>query len=238
MILLRSTLFNLWFFGVTFVMVFPGTLVRILAPPLTLRFAMLWARVVLAGLGPICGIRVAVSGRENLPADGPALIASRHQSAFDTLVWLTLLPACCYVAKRELLRIPLFGGMLQYSGAIVIDRTQGAKTMRDLMSGGARAASEGRQIVIFPEGTRADPGAPLALQPGIAALAARTGLGVIPVATDSGLHWGRRSFRKIPGTIHIVILPKIPDGTPRRELMRVLAERLEFHATLVDNSVG
>ncbi len=238
MILLRSALFNLWFFGVTFVMVFPGALIRMLTPSLTLRFAMLWARVVLAGLGPICGIRIAIAGAENLPTEGAALIASRHQSTFDTLVWLTLVPSCCYVAKLELMRIPLFGGMLKDSGTILIDRSLGAQTMRDLMAGGERAAAEGRQIVIFPEGTRADPGAPLALQPGIAALAARTRLGVIPVATDSGRCWGRRAFRKLPGTIHIVIRQKIQPGTPRRELMRLLAERLELESVAVDNSVG
>ncbi len=237
MILLRSALFNGWFFGVTFVMVFPGAAIRLLAPSYTLAFAMLWARVVLAGLEPICGIRVAVTGREHLPNQGAALIASRHQSTFDTLVWLTLVPRCCYVAKLELMRIPLFGGMLKDSGTILIDRSLGAQTMRDLMAGGERAAGEERQIVIFPEGTRADPGAPLALQPGIAALAARTRLGVIPVATDSGNHWGRRAFRKLPGTIHIVIRPPIPAGTPRRELMRLLAERLELESLSVDNSV-
>lgn len=238
MILIRSALFNIWFFGVTFVLVFPGTLVGFLAPHLVLPFAMIWVRVVLAGLGPICGIRIVVSGREHLPTAGPALIASRHQSAFDTMVWMTLLPRCCYVAKKELLRIPLFGGLLLRCGTILVDRDGGSATVRDLMREGARAVAESRQIVIFPEGTRADPGAPLALLPGIAALARHTRLDVIPVATDSGRHWGRRSFRKLPGTIHIVIRPKIPAGTSREELMRLLVERLELDPAYVDNSVG
>jgi 1-acyl-sn-glycerol-3-phosphate acyltransferase len=90
------------------------------------------------------------------------------------------------------------------------------------------AARAGRQIVIFPEGTRAEPGAVLPLQPGVAALAAQTGLPVIPVVTDSGLHWGRRSFRKQPGTIRIVIRPPLPAGLRRDELMRRLREELSM----------
>ena len=96
---------------------------------------------------------------------------------------------------------------------IAVDRSGGARAMRGLMRDAARAVAERRQIVIFPEGTRAEPGAVLPLQPGIAALAASTGLPVIPVVTDSGRCWGRRAFRKYPGVIHIVLLPPIPCGT-------------------------
>ena len=108
------------------------------------------------------------------------MIASRHQSAFDTFVWLTLVPRCSYVLKRELLRIPLLGPLIPLAGMIAVDRSGGAGALRGLMRDGDRAVREGRQIVIFPEGTRAEPGAILPLQPGIAALAARTRLPVIP----------------------------------------------------------
>ena len=148
------------------------------------------------------GIRLQVSGLEHV-GSGAALIASRHQSAFDTFVWLTLVPRCCYVLKRELLRIPLFGPLLPLSGMIAVDREGGANALRGLMREGVRAAREQRQIVIFPEGTRAEPGSLLPLQPGVAALAARTHLPVIPVVTDSGRCWGRRAFHKRPGTIHV-----------------------------------
>jgi len=160
---------------------------------------------------------------EHIP-NGAALIASRHQSAFDTIVWLTLLPGCCYVLKRELQNIPLFGGLTQSTGMIAVDRQGGASAIRALVKAGDRALREQRQILIFPEGTRSDPGGMLPLQPGIAALAARSGIPVIPVATDSGLYWGRRAFRKVPGTIRIVISPPLPVGLRRDELMRRLAE--------------
>src|SRR5690242_4335046 len=101
MILLRSLLFNVYFFGLTLLLCVPGVIVRFAAPDRALVVPMLWARLVLAGLRVICGIRFEVIGREYLPRDGAALIASRHHSAFDTLVWFTLLPRCCYVIKRE-----------------------------------------------------------------------------------------------------------------------------------------
>ena len=126
------------------------------------------------------------SGLEHAARAVPALIASQHQSAFDTFVWLTLVPRCCYVLKRELLRIPLFGPLMPLAGMIAVDRERRRRALRGLLRDGERAVREGRQIVIFPEGTRAEPGAMLPLQPGVAALAARTGLPVIPVVTDFG----------------------------------------------------
>jgi 1-acyl-sn-glycerol-3-phosphate acyltransferase len=240
LIFTRSLLFNIFFFGATFVMSVAATVVRLLSPARVLPVAMAWARVILWGLRTICGIRVAVIGRENVP-DGAALIASAHQSAFDTLVWLTLVPRCCYVFKEELLRIPLFGQLVVASGMIAINRSSGSLALRAMLKGADRAVREARQIVIFPEGTRAPYGAQLPLQVGVAALASRTGLPVVPVATDSGLHWGRRAFQKFPGTIHIVVRPPLPAALPRDELMGRLAEALHMLSTpgckAVDNSV-
>jgi 1-acyl-sn-glycerol-3-phosphate acyltransferase len=218
MITLRSALFNLMFFLVTFVLTMAATVVRWVAPQHVLGVAMLWARVIVACAHSICGIRVEVTGLERIP-EGAALIASRHQSAFDTFVWMTLLPRCCYVVKQELLRIPLFGKVIIGSGMIAIDRTAGSAALRALLREGDRAVHEARQIVIFPEGTRSEPGNMRGLQPGVAALAARTKLPIIPVATDSGQCWGRRAFRKRPGVIRIMIGEPIPPTLGRHELM-------------------
>jgi 1-acyl-sn-glycerol-3-phosphate acyltransferase len=233
---LRSALFNVFFYAATFLMtVVLATPVRFLSPHRVLDVARLWARLMLWGLRVLCGIRLRVSGLEHL-GRGAALIASRHQSAFDTFVWLTLLPLCCYVLKRELLRIPLFGPLMPLAGMIAVDRGGGATALRGLVREGMRAMREGRQIVIFPEGTRATPGAILPLQPGVAALAAQTQLPVIPAVTDSGLCWGRRAFRKRAGTIHIRLLEPIPAGTGRNQLMLCLAARLRCNP--VENSGG
>lgn len=223
MIVLRSALFNVAFFGLTFLTLWPATLIRFVAPNHVMWVAVRWARLMVACVRVICGIRFEVTGLEHVPP-GAALIASRHQSAFDTIIWLTLLPRCCYVLKRELRSIPLFGALTHAAGMIAVDRKGGASAVRVLVKEGQRAVKEERQIVIFPEGTRSDPETMLALQPGIAALASRTGLPVIPVATDSGLYWGRRSFIKTPGTIRVVIGEPLPVGLRRDELMRRLAE--------------
>lgn len=233
MILLRSSLFNVVFFGLTFLTVLPATLIRFVAPGRVMWVAVLWARMMVASVRLICGIRFEVTGLEHIPP-GAALIASRHQSAFDTIIWLTLLPRCCYVLKRELRSIPLFGALTHAAGMIAVDRKGGASAVRVLVKEGQRAVKEERQIVIFPEGTRSDPETMLALQPGIAALASRTGLPVIPVATDSGLYWGRRSFLKTPGTIRVVIHEPLPVGLRREELMRRLAEGM----TMPDDRKG
>lgn len=231
MILVRSALFNLVFFGVTFILAWPAALVSLVAPQRVLSFINLWARLLVAAARLICGIRLRVVGLENIPR-GAALIASGHQSAFDTFVWFTLLPDCCYVLKQELTKIPLVGALINASGQIPVDREAGAAAIRALLRGGTEALKQGRQVVIFPEGTRSEPGTVGALQPGIAALAARTGLPVIPVATNSGLCWGRKAFIKRPGVITIVIGTPLPPNLPRSDLMSALSDRF---ASLHDN---
>jgi 1-acyl-sn-glycerol-3-phosphate acyltransferase len=221
MILLRSTLFNIVFFVASFFIVVAATVVRLVSPSHVLDMAGLWARTLVLAARVICGIRIEVTGLDNI-APGAALIASRHQSAFDTFVWLTLLPRCCYVLKDQLIRIPLFGKLILASQMIPIKREAGSGAIRTLLREADRAVREQRQIVIFPEGTRSEPGQPGPMQPGILALASRTGLPIIPVATDSGLCWGRRAFRKQPGTIHILIGQPIPPTADRPALGRAL----------------
>jgi 1-acyl-sn-glycerol-3-phosphate acyltransferase len=240
-ILLRSAAFNAWFFGISLLITIPGTVLALVAPDRMLALARLWARLVLFGLSHICRIEVRLIGAGNLPAQGPALLASAHQSALDTLVWLTLVPRTCYVLKKELTRIPMFGWLIPRTRMIVVDRSAGAAAIRHLLRETDRVVREGRQIVIFPEGTRAPPGVRLPLQPGVAAIAARSGLRVIPVATDSGRCWSRRAFRKYPGIIRIVVHAPLPAGLPREALMAALETQIRDmgdQATVVDNSVG
>jgi len=241
MILLRSLAFNIWLYGVTFaISLWHGLFTR--ERRAVVVVARNWARLVLAGARWICGIDWVVTGHEHLPVSGAALIAPMHQSAFDTIVWLLLVPDCVFILKRELTRVPLFGTLLLRGGMIPVDRDAGAATMRELIRRAVATAAKGRQIVIFPEGTRVAPGARVKLQPGVAALATRTGLPVIPVVTDSGHYWGRRAFRKHPGTIQIAVLPPLPAGLPRNELMARLTQAYaEGYAALrcghpVDNS--
>ncbi|TCZ55959.1 lysophospholipid acyltransferase family protein [Roseicella aquatilis] len=240
---LRSLLFNIAFWIVTLVM---GVLhlPLLLGPRQWLQPSMRQhARIVLWLLRVLCGIRLRVEGAEHLPRGGAALIAAKHQSAFDTFVWFALLPDVVYVLKKELLWLPVYGWYSWKTQQIAVDRAAGASALRHLVKAGKVAAENGRQIVIFPEGTRVAPGQQRTIQPGVAALAAATGLPVVPVATDSGLHWGRRDFRKRPGVITVAVRPPIPAGEKRAALVQRLAVAIELEpnqpqaAMPVDNSV-
>jgi 1-acyl-sn-glycerol-3-phosphate acyltransferase len=241
MTLLRSALFNLFFYLFTFVLALYGVLVWRLAPRRLLGLTQWWARLMCQALRLICGIRLVVIGRENIPADGAALIASQHQGAFDTFVWLALLPRPAYVVKQELLRIPVFGALLRPAGMIVVDRNAGAAAIRQLLRDTSRAVAEQRQVVIFPEGTRTAFGADMPLFPGVAAMASHSHLPVVPVATDSGLRWGRRSFLKVAGPIHIVVGRPLPPDLRRDALLvrlRAAWQEAAGQFRPVDNSVG
>jgi 1-acyl-sn-glycerol-3-phosphate acyltransferase len=247
MVLLRSLLFNIAFF------VFTALCAVLLSPalalprPTVIALQRWWARQVLLLLRVIGGIRVRVTGEEHLPRSGPALVAAKHQSAFDTIVWFALLPAPAYVLKAELLAIPFYGWFSRRAGMIGVDRGAGAAAMRSLLRGAAAALAAGRQVVIFPQGTRvaARPGTTEAnpYQPGISALYTRSALPVVPVATDSGVCWPRRAFRKRPGTITVAVLPPIPPGLDRAAFEARLTTTIEQASdallpALVDNSVG
>jgi 1-acyl-sn-glycerol-3-phosphate acyltransferase len=228
MILLRSLLFNLAFWLLTLILGLIS-LPLLLGPrqwlmPLMRFYA--WMNVGLLRL--ICGIRLQVEGREHLPSGGAAIIASKHQSAFDTFIWFGLLPDVSYVLKKELLWVPVWGWFARKTRQIAVDRAAGPSAVRHLAKAGKLAAADGRQIVIFPEGTRVAPGGRGVIQPGISALAAATGLPIVPVATDSGICWGRRAFRKRPGTIHILVRPPLPAGLPRAALIARLAAAIEL----------
>jgi 1-acyl-sn-glycerol-3-phosphate acyltransferase len=240
---LRSAAFNLWFFGLTLLL----CLLWLFRAPFGAPFgagreigvARLWARLALGGLRRICGISWQVSGLEHLPQEGPALLASMHQSAFDTIVWVLLAPRFAYVVKQELFRVPLFGAIMRRGGMIPVDRTAGPAALRALLRDADRARDDRRQVVIFPEGTRVSPGQRVRLHPGVAALAARMRVPVIPVLTDSGAYWGRRAFRKRPGVIRIALLPPLPVGLPRDEVLARLTEAFSTGLPAsVDKSVG
>lgn len=216
-LVLRSALFNLCFFGLT------AGMALLCLPVLPWQGAVeaalrLWARAVLWLLAAVVGLRVRTVGFEHLP-EGAAILAAKHQSAFDTVFWLTLRPLPAYVLKRELLWIPLYGWFAARAGMIPVDRAGGGPALRRMLRAAQAALSAGRKIVIFPEGTRTAPGESRPWQPGVAALAA-TGAPVVPVATDSGRFWGRRSFLKQPGVLSVVVLPPVPAGLPRAEMLR------------------
>lgn len=196
---------------------------RRFAPDRLLPFGRSWVRLALHALRLLCGVDLAITGLENIPP-GAVILAAQHQSAFDTLIWFSLLDKPSYVMKQELTRMPIIGPLLIPSGQLALDRHGGAPALRRLTVQVREAAAAGRQIIIFPEGTRVAPGNQVALLPGVVSIARSSGLPVVPVATDSGRCWGRDSIRKRPGTIHIKVYPPLPSGLDRAGMLTALTD--------------
>jgi 1-acyl-sn-glycerol-3-phosphate acyltransferase len=174
----------------------------------------------------ICGTRLEVRGREKLP-DGACLIASKHQSAWDTFGLIPIFRDPAMVMKAELGAIPLYGWFSHKFRHIFVRREAGPGALRALIRDAHDRAARGRDIVIFPEGTRRPPGAAPDYKPGFIALYDGLKLPCVPVALNSGLFWPRRSFMRYPGTIVVEILDPVPPGLPRTEARKLLEERIE-----------
>ena len=223
---LRSLAFNIAFVAIT-ALLGVAALPLLLAPRRrVMQFGRFWAWCVLALLRAIVGLDGEIRGSERLPA-GPAIIAMKHQSAWDTFILPVILGDPAVVLKRELLWVPFYGWYAARAGSIAIDRKGGAVALRRMVAAARTAATQGRKVVIFPEGTRTAPGRRLAYQPGVAALYQALQLPVVPAAVNSGLYWGRRSFVKCRGRIVLEFLEPIAPGLSRRELMAELESRIE-----------
>ena len=226
MTLLRSLTFNIFFYLWTTVIVVFG-LPLMLGPRSGLyHLGRLWVRVTMAALRLLCGLRYQVRGLEHLPQGG-CLVAAKHQSAWDTLIFSLLLWDHSFVLKQELTWIPLFGLYLLRAGLVPVDRKGGSKALRKMVAQARRVIEQGRPIVIFPEGTRVAPGQHRPYHPGVAALYGQLAVSVVPVALNSGLFWGRRSFAKRSGVITLEFLPRIEPGLHRKEFLQRLEAAIE-----------
>lgn len=225
---LRSLLFNVstfsWTFLATLTLLLPAVL---FAGPTRIRaLGRLWSGVIYYLLKALCRIDYEVRGLENLP-EGPCIIAAKHQSAWDTMIFLHLLEAPAYVLKRELTFFPIIGRALHRIGMISVDREGGSKALKQLVQDARARAAEGRKIIIFPEGTRVAPRESRPYHPGVAAIYRDLKVPAVPVGLNSGLYWGRRSFLKRPGRIVMEIGSPIPPGLARREFMARLEQQVE-----------
>lgn len=186
----------------------------------------LWARGTMTLVRLVCRVRVEFRGLEHLPA-GAALIGAKHQCMFDTIAPLTVLADPAYVMRDSLLRIPFYGWFAVKAGMIPIDREGQASALRRLLADARARAGDGRQIVIFPEGTRTAPGTAAEYKPGVAALYRALDLPCTPMATNSGVHWPAHGFLRRPGLVVYQFLAPLPSGMGRAEFMRELEGRLE-----------
>lgn len=219
----RSVLFNLLLWG-SVVIYAPLSLLTVVLPfPVRYRIIRQWARWQVVLLKTLCRLDYRVEGREHLPA-GAAIIFSKHQSAWETIVYQEIFPPQTWVLKRELMWIPFFGWALALLHPIAIDRGSGRKAIEQVVAQGRDRLRSGIWVVVFPEGTRVAPGTRRRYGIGGAVLAAETGYPVVPVAHNAGTFWPRRSFFKRPGTVRVVIGPVIETHGKTAEEIRDRAE--------------
>lgn len=205
--------------------------------------ARLWCRGVMGLLAGTVGLTYQVRGRELIP-EAPAVFASKHQSAWDTLAAVILVPDAAIVIKKELQPIPLFGWYLRKHGMIGVDREAGPRALKRMVADARAVLDAGRPVLIYPEGTRTAPGERRPYLPGVAALYLHLGVPVVPVALNSGVLWARRSFVKHPGRVDVEFLAPILPGLDRKRFLAELEERIEtataalVAGALVGKSVG
>lgn len=221
MIFLRSLIFLL----VKAVMTIPFSLITLMTFPLPAmaryRVISQWSWIVNWLARVIVGIRYRVEGLENLPAE-PAVILSKHQSAWETIVFQQIFPPLSFVLKKNLLYIPFFGWGLALFSPIAIDRGAAREALKQIEAQGRQRLKTGFWVLIFPEGTRVAPGEDGRFQIGGAWLAVKAGVPVVPVAHNAGRFWPKNGFLKYPGEIVVKIGAPIP--TAGRKAMHVLAE--------------
>lgn len=227
MLALRSLLFNIFFY------LWTALLVVILVPALILPgdrailfIGLVWGQGNLLALRLICGMTVEWRGLEKIP-DGPLLVAAKHQSAWETFAFFLPFRRPAYVYKRQLAYVPLFGWLIWKANQIPVDRGKKGVALASMAAGARKAAAMGRQVMIFPEGTRRAVDAPPDYKFGVAHLYRELCVPCLPVALNSGLFWSRKSFTRRPGTVLVEILDPIPPGLPPQDFAARLEEAIE-----------
>jgi len=223
---LRALIFNVAFYVTTALFLMFGAPLLLAPRRIAVRGLRLHARVIHGLLELIVGARVTVSGRDNLPPE-PSLIVAKHQSTWDTIYLNLVFRDPAFVLKSELLGLPLYGTFIRKFEMIPIARDQGPAALRTMMDAADRALKDGRDIIIFPEGTRRPPGAPPAYKPGFVRLAQALVCPVVPVAINSGHVWPNQFWIRNPGRIHVEILPPISGERRRETLLPAVRDAIE-----------
>jgi len=185
-----------------------------------------WTGLVLGAFENLIGVETVIRGRENLP-EGHYFVALKHQAMWETLMVNQLFENPAVVLKQELMWIPIFGWWAWKLRMISVDRGAHAKALRKMLAGAKRECERGRQIMIFPQGTRTPPGVKNPYKPGVAAIYKALEVPVVPVALTSGLCWPKKGYAYRPGTIILEFLPPIPPGLDRKTFMAELETRIE-----------
>jgi 1-acyl-sn-glycerol-3-phosphate acyltransferase len=226
LVIVRSVLFNILFYLNLVVLLFVALITLALPRRAVLKMAELWGRVSVWLLRVVCGTRVELRGLENLPK-GALIVAAKHQSTWETFALLKLFDDFTFIVKRELMWIPIFGWCMWKGRMIPVDRGAGSQALVDMTERAKREIRTGRQLVIFPEGTRRAAGAEPRYKFGVAHLYGEIGVPCVPVALNSGLFWPRRAFMRFPGTIVVEFLPPISPGLDKQAFFARLQSDIE-----------
>ena len=225
-IFLRSLVFNILFYPVFLFWAVIALPTLAMPRAALLRVASWWARSNIVLMRVICNIKVEFRGVDKIPK-GPLIVASKHQSMWETISLLRFFEAPFFVVKRELKFIPLFGLFIIKTNMVAIDRAKGGRALLAVLRRAEEEVKRGRQFVIFPEGTRTAPGAPPHYKAGVGMVYADCGVPCLPVALNSGLFWPRRTFMRYPGTLVVEFLDPIPPGLKREEFLTRLESVIE-----------
>ena len=225
-IFLRSLVFNVLFYAVLVVLAIVALPTFFMPVQALLTVARWWAKSSVFLMRVICNIKVEFRGVEKIPK-GPLIVASKHQSMWETISLPMFFEAPFFALKRELLFIPLFGLYLIKADMIAIDRRAGGRALIAMARRAREEVLRGRQFVIFPEGTRTAPGAPPQYKAGIGLIYTDCGVPCLPVALNSGLFWPRRTFMRYPGTLIVEFLDPLPSGLPRDEFLNRMRSAIE-----------
>jgi 1-acyl-sn-glycerol-3-phosphate acyltransferase len=217
MLVVRSLVFNVFFYVFTALCSVLAMILAIVWPSRLMQVARLWSLGWLYVYKLICGVRYEVCRTGNVPS-GMCIIAMKHQSIWESCAVFAILGRPIFVLKSELMWIPIFGWVMKRMGCISVRRGAGRLALASMIRGARAALARGNQIVIFPEGTRSVPGAPPSYKSGVSHLYAALEVSCVPVALNSGILWPRRRFLRPPGVITVSILPAIPAGLSRQQM--------------------
>jgi 1-acyl-sn-glycerol-3-phosphate acyltransferase len=235
-IFLRSLIYNVLFYLLLICWLIVAIPTVVMPRTAILTVAKLWSRQSTWLLRIVCNVKVEYRGLDKIPK-GPLVVASKHQSMWETFALLQIFDQPLYILKRELTRIPFFGWYLIKAGMISVDRRAGGRALLKMVRQASEEVRNGRQLIIFPEGTRRPVGAQPDYKPGVAQLYASSRVSCLPVALNSGLFWPRRTFMRYPGTLVVEFLDLLPPGLPRDEfLTRISTVIEEATARLVETT--
>lgn len=224
--LVRSAAFHCMFYLNTMVWLVVAVPTFLMPYRAIISVAKAWSRANLFLLRIVAGIDCEIRGRERIPA-GPIIVASKHQSTWETFALLPLFEDPFFILKRELQWIPVFGWLTVKGRMVPVDRKKGSQALAVMAERARIELSRQRQLIIFPEGTRRPAGAEPRYKYGVAYLYAAEGVPCVPVALNSGLFWPRRSLRLRPGTIVVEFLDPIMPGLDKDVFFARLQEAIE-----------